>query len=422
MVRRILSLWPGPWPLVKHLLVILVAEIYAVMACSAPVQAFQIGSATGYARVVSQAAQQAYIASHRAQVITAIAPAMSAAGAGSVAIRAVSGPIGWASIAVSVGLVIAGMLYTNQEIQQVKNNAATFYQVPSTITINGQQQLSGSNLQDGCTPFTAGCLQILLVPNGLSVSNCVGQSPGGVPGWSSNPRQWSQLQGASTAACFNNYTFTYNGVNQAQAATTTPGTPSTDQIAGYMGQLPASDPLAPEQQNQPAGTTNPAPSGSTSTTNLPVSPSEMPTTVVPANNVPPGSSVVDPNAPAPSQQTQTTQQSSTTTTTNNPDGSQTHQDTATVSCSGGQHNTKTFGSVLQDHYNVWSASGLLGTLELLKNLSWPTTFPTYTLHSTVMGTFTFDFNAWSGVINTLRALVIAGAGFVAYRIIFIGGH
>jgi hypothetical protein len=78
--------------------------------------------------------------------------------------------------------------------------------------------------------------------------------------------------------------------------------------------------------------------------------------------------------------------------------------------------------VLQDHYNVWSASGLLGTLELLKNLSWPTTFPTYTLQSSVMGTFTFDFNAWSGVINALRALVIAGAGFVAYRIIFVGGH
>ena len=148
----------------------------------------------------------------------------------------------------------------------------------------------------------------------------------------------------------------------------------------------------------------------------------MPTTVVPANNVPPGSSVVDPNAPAPSQQTQTTQQTSTTTTTTNPDGSQTDQSTASVSCASGQHSNRTFGSVLQDHYNVWSASGLLGTLEVLKNLSWPTTFPTYTLHSSIMGTFTFDFNAWSGVINALRALVIAGAGFVAYRIIFIGGH
>jgi hypothetical protein len=130
-------------------------------------------------------------------------------------------------------------------------------------------------------------------------------------------------------------------------------------------------------------------------------------------NVPAGSSVVDPNAPAPTEQTQSTQQSSTTTTTTNPDGSQTDQTTASVSCASGQHSNRTFGSVLQDHYNVWSASGLLGTLEVLKNLSWPTTFPTYTLQSSVMGTFTFDFNAWSGVINALRALVIAGASFVA---------
>jgi hypothetical protein len=231
-----------------------------------------------------------------------------------------------------------------------------------------------------------------------------------------------QPSGQSTTACYNVYTITYNGVNGANLATSQPGTPSTQQLQNYLTGLPSSDPLAPEKQTDPAGMTNPAPTGSSSTTNLPVSPTEMPTTVVPANNIPAGSSVVDPNAPAPSQQTQTTEQSSTTTTTTNPDGSQTEQSTASVSCASGQHSNRTFGSVLQDHYNVWSASGLLGTLELLKNLSWPTTFPTYTLQSSVMGTFTFDFNAWSGVINALRALVIAGAGFVAYRIIFIGGH
>ena len=68
MVRRLLSLRSGPWPLVSKVLVLVVAEIYALIACSAPAQAFQVSSATGYARVVSQAAQQAYIASHRAQV------------------------------------------------------------------------------------------------------------------------------------------------------------------------------------------------------------------------------------------------------------------------------------------------------------------------------------------------------------------
>jgi len=405
--------------------VVLVAEIYAVMACSAPVQAFQISSATGYARVVSQAAQQAYVASHRAQVISSLAPALSAAGAGSVAVRAVAGPIGWASLAVSAGLVIAGMLYTNQEIQQVKNNAATAAGVEPVISINGQSY-SGT-ISSGCaSPPTIGCVQSLRQLNGMSAQQCgtipVPMSPNPPPGWTAQPVAWMMQPDGQSAACYNLYTITYNGANGGNLATSQPGTPSTQQVQNYLTTLPSSDPLAPEKQIDPAGTTNPAPSGTSSTTDVPVSPAEMPTTVVPAKTVPPGSSVVDPNAPAPTQQTQSTQQSSTTTTTTNPDGSQTDQSTATVSCASGQHSNRSFGSVLQDHYNVWSASGLLGTLELLKNLSWPTTFPTYTLHSAVMGTFTFDFNAWSGVINALRALVIAGAGFVAYRIIFIGGH
>ncbi|HKY71930.1 MAG TPA: hypothetical protein VJL88_08420, partial [Nitrospira sp.] len=205
-------------------------------------------------------------------------------------------------------------------------------------------------------------------------------------------------------------------------ATSSPAPPSTQQVANYLSSLPTSNALAPESQNQPVGTTGTAPVGTATTTDIPVTPTQMPTTVKPSSTGATGDSVVNPNEPAPQQTTQQQTQSATTTTTTNPDGSQTEQQTATVTCSGGQHNARSFGSVLQDHYNVWSASGLLGTLELLKNLSWPTTFPTYTLQSTVMGTFTFDFNAWSGVINALRALVIAGAGFVAYRIIFIGGH
>jgi hypothetical protein len=321
---------------------------------------------------------------------------------------------------VSAGLIIAGMLYDSGEIKQVKDNAATAAGVPSVVSINGQ---SYPGTLAGCTPTpTIGCVQVLTQPNGLTFNQCTAiptpVSPNPPTGWTAVIVEWN----GNTGGCFNKYLLTYNGANGGNLGSSQPGTPSTQQVQDYLTGLPASNPLAPESQNQPAGTTNPAPAGSTATTNLPVSPSDMPTTVVPANNVPPGSSVVDPNAPAPTQQTQTTQQSSTTTTTTNPDGSQTDQSSATVSCTSGQHSNRTFGSVLQDHYNVWSASGLLGTLELLKNLSWPTTFPTYTLHSTVMGTFTFEFNAWSGVINALRALVIAGASFVAYRIIFIGGH
>src|SRR5687767_2350051 len=373
------------------------------MACSTPAYAFQISSATGYARTVSQAAQQAYIASHRAQIISSLAPAISAAGAGSVALRAVAGPIGWASLAVSAGLVIAGMLYDNGEIQQVQNNAATAAGVPPNVTASGQPMPAGSSLSnDTCTPtFTAGCQQTLKVPIGKSAAECGSNVSQAV-----FPTGWNFLGEffVSGTGCEQRFQWFFNGSNQAQAATSVPGTPTTQHITDYMNGLPQGSPLAPESQNSPAGTTNPAPTGSASTTNVPVSPAEMPTTVVPANNVPPGSSVVDPNAPAPTQQTQTTQQSSTTQTTTNPDGSQTEQNTATVSCASSQHSTRTFGSVLQDHYNVWSASGLLGTLELIKNLSRPTTFPSYTQHSSIMRTFTFDINAWSAVINALRAL------------------
>ena len=226
MVRRLLSLWPGAWALVKHLLVVLVAEIYAVMACSAPVHAFQISSASGYARVVSQAAQQAYVAGHRAQVISSLAPALSAAGAGSVALRAVAGPIGWASLGVSVGLAIAAMLYTNAEIQSVKNNAATAAGVPPLINLNGQP--FNGTLSNGCgaTP-TVGCQQAVYQPNGMSFAQCVTMpvpmSPNPPAGWTAQTVQWMQPAGATTASCMNTYSIAYNGGNASRLATTQPG-------------------------------------------------------------------------------------------------------------------------------------------------------------------------------------------------------
>jgi len=408
-------------------LVVLVAEIYAVMACSAPVYAFQISSTTGYSRVVSQAAQQAWAAANKPQIAQAIASAAIAPSAGSIAVRAVTGPIGWAAIGVAGALVIAGMLYDAGERQQVKDNASSAAGNPLQVIVNGAPVANAllPDLVNNCKPTLAvGCSQTMYVTNGLDATNCpITSGAANTPsGWSYLGRFFSTLPGGSTTICNDRYQIVYNGSNGSQLAANQASPPTQQQVADYLASLPSNNPLAPEQQIAPAGTTNPAPQGASSTTDIPVSPAQIPTTVKPSNSGAPGDSVVNPNEPTPQQTTQQQTQSATTTTTNNPDGSQTQQQTATVSCSGGQHNAKTFGSVLQDHYNVWSASGLLGTLELLKNLSWPTTFPTYTLHSTVMGTFTFDFNAWSGVINALRALVIAGAGFVAYRIIFIGGH
>ena len=149
-------------------------------------------------------------------------------------------------------------------------------------------------------------------------------------------------------------------------------------------------------------------------------------TVKPASQVAPTDAVIDPNAPPPAgpqpavPSTQTT--TTTTTTTTNPDGSVTEQEesTSSVSCSAGNHDTRTFGSVLQDHMNQWQGSGLLSALNLLKTLTWPSAIPTYSLQSNLLGSFTLDFSAWSGMLTALRSLIIALAAFVAYRIIFVG--
>ena len=76
--------------------------------------------------------------------------------------------------------------------------------------------------------------------------------------------------------------------------------------------------------------------------------------------------------------------------------------------------------MLQEHLNQWQGSGLLSALNLLKTLTWPTAIPTYSLQSSLLGSFTLDFSAWSGMLTALRSLIIALAAFVAYRIIFVG--
>ena len=97
-------------------------------------------------------------------------------------------------------------------------------------------------------------------------------------------------------------------------------------------------------------------------------------------------------------------------------------DTAPVSCATGTHEVRSFGGILQTHMETWKGSGLLSALNLLGTLVWPTTSPTYTLTSAFLGTFTFDFTAWAGMLLAIRSVIIAMAGFVAYKIIFVGGR
>jgi hypothetical protein len=211
------------------------------------------------------------------------------------------------------------------------------------------------------------------------------------------------------------------------------GEPTPTQIQNYIGNLPASDPNSIESNTLPIGSqVQPTPADQTASNPVPAS--ALPTSVVPATDVLPTDLVIDANAPAPTgtQQTQTkTQQTTgttteTTTTTTNPDGSVTtettksEEETSTASCTVGNHDQRSFGSILQDHMNLWAGSGLLSALNLLKNLTWPTGIPTYSLQSSLLGNFTLDFSAWGGMLTAIRSIIIAVASFVAYRIIFVG--
>ena len=78
--------------------------------------------------------------------------------------------------------------------------------------------------------------------------------------------------------------------------------------------------------------------------------------------------------------------------------------------------------MLQEHQALWSSSGLLSALNLLKSLTWPSTLPVIALPSAFFGNLHVDFNQWTWFFTVLRTLVIAVASFAAYRIIFVGGR
>jgi hypothetical protein len=201
--------------------------------------------------------------------------------------------------------------------------------------------------------------------------------------------------------------------------------PTQQQVANFVGGLPASDPKSVEAHTNPVGTTGTTQPADT-TISQAVTPTEMPTTVKP-KPVPAGDIVVvdtvPPPASTPQQNTQQQTTTTTTTTTQNPDGSTTqHEETqATTSCAVGSHESRTFGTVLQAHQTIWATSGLLGTLNLLKSLTWPSTLPVIALPSAFFGSQQVDFNQWAWFFTVLRTLVIATASIAAYRIIFVGG-
>ena len=389
--------------------------VVSCMLCVAPAQA--LISTTGYARVASQAAFNAYTVSAASLSASSLSPAVAAASTGSVALRMVAGPLGWASLGVSAGLVLGQIYYSNAQVQAIRNAVGT-----TVFSIPGYTVPAGASI--------------------VSVVACPGD-PGCIPGsdqfmefhvpYAATPNQGcTDIGGWTMAGVITYYPTTYcyyrhPSANTATAAqsTVTPATPA--QIQTYVGGLPATDPNSLPSNTTQVGV-GVSPQAATSVVSQNVDPASLPTTVVPAATVSPTSVVVDPSAPAPAgtQTSTATSQTSTTATTTTTDPvtgvvTKTDTETAVSSCTAGQHDARTMGTILEQHLAIWKGSGIAGALSTLQTLSWPSTSPTYTLNSGLLGTFTFDFTAWNAIFVALRTLIIAGASFAAYRIVFVGG-
>jgi hypothetical protein len=392
--------------------------VLGIMLCVTPAQA--LVSTTGYARIASQSAMNAMNVAKRSLAVQSIGSAIASSGSGaSVAARIVAGGVGWPAIGIAAGLVVAQYFWNQQQVADIKSHAAD----PGPVSAGSNPMPAGTIIQP--CPGTAGCIpnsdQKLTAPSPQPPpsAGCSAQIfatsplPPGWAGW------YSEIGAPNTCVAYHN-------IGQPNPATQAPASPPTPQdVSDYLGGLPASDPNSVESNFDQVGA-GVAPSSASKVVEFPINSTELQTQVVPASSVSPTDTVLDPSAEpgaGPVSTTETQSSTTTTTTTTNPDGSTTTQEeTTTVSdCSAGQHDSRTLGTILQSHIETWKGSGIAGALSTLRTLTWPSASPTYTLNSGLLGTFSFDFSAWNGILLALRSLIIAGASFAAYRIIFVGG-
>jgi hypothetical protein len=325
-------------------------------------------------------------------------------------------------LGVSVALTLAQMYYQSSDVQAIRTASATPGYTAS---------VTGGTVSFPNVSYPEATVHTTALPG------CNAADPSYAHDWSIGPFQNTSAffyQGPAFHGVFLIFGpqigtagyYACHRLGQPGTLTAVAGAPTPQQVTNYLNTLPVSDPLSVERHVTPAGQAVASIPAETVVT-TPVAPTDLVPTVKPAVQVIPTDAVIDPNAPAPAGPqpvtTPSTTTTTTTTTTTNPDGSTTatqSEEPTVLSCSSGNHDQRTFGSVLQEHLTRWQGTGLLSALNLLKTLSWPSTVPTYTLSSNLLGTFTLDFSAWSGLLTALRSLIIALAAFVAYRIIFVG--
>lgn len=391
--------------------------LYLFVVCVAPAEALL--SPVAYSRVVAQAEWIAYQAAQKAATVAAVSAAAQVASPASIAIRAIAGPVGWAALGVTAGIALYQTFYDGTSMAAVKEAAR-----PVGAASVGLYAVT--NLVQG-TPGSCG---LHPTTNAQLCNGTQNQSAWFSPAPSTLPSGWTYTDANPSCIPSGNCTtwLLVHLTGGANAGVQQPGPdPALAQVVAYLTGLAANAANSIESHGKPLGMQATPDTGAT-TNMVPVSPAQMPTTVKPTSEVGPTDIVVGNNVPPPANQQQTTptsQQSTTTTTTvNNPDGSKTETKTTTASSScttAAGHEQRTLGTILAAHQATWNSTGIVGAVNLLKTLTWPSTLPVLTLPTHAFGTLTVDFNDWSWFFTALRTLVIAGATLAAYRIIFVGG-
>lgn len=411
---------------IKHIIVLCLVDLIIWMSAILPAHA--LVSTTGYARVASQSAMNAMLTAQRSLTLSTAGATISAASAGSVAVRLVTGPVGWLTLGVAAGVVIAELVLSPQEVADIKTASGS----GPSLDIVGYPEPAGTE-SIICTGV--GAPHVRCVTGNEKMLTALTQNCSAINPFNPIPAGWASFgvfETGPTCPTWFKWGLIWQGPDNAPVVV--PGTPGTaQQVTDYLNALPAGDPKSFESNTTKVGTETQA-TPADSQVSLPLASTDVATSVVPSGTVSPTDTVLNPNATAtpgtPTTQTQettsTTESTTTTTTTTNPDGSTTTTETrteteeASASCSAGTHDQRTFGGVLQAHMTAWQGSGLLSALNVLKTLTWPETMPSYQLNSTIMGTFNVDFTQWSGMLLALRGIIIALSSFVAYRIVFVG--
>ena len=408
--------------LVLYLLLVDVIASYMIVA---PVQAFTAAdSTTGFVRRATAASMTSLMGAQRAANVSALATAIAASSAGTVAVRTVASSVGWPLLGIAAGMTLAAVWYSQSDVGAIKAASTG----PAPYTIPGYTMPVGGVVTPCASCYLAGGAGYeLTVPNPYPYDTMVGCAGATYVG--PVPLGWGPWGSYGTAAgCKSLHSATVNSSSPI-VGVAPPPTPA--QLSTYLGGLSAGDPKSVESHSAPVGSQS---TPADSVTSLPVPSSAVATEVVPASQIAPTDTVINPNAtapagptpPHPSTQTATQAKTTTATTVTNPDGSttttstETQTETAVSQCSAGNHEQRSFGGILQAHMDLWTGSGLLSALKLLKNLTWPSAIPSFALSSTLFGNFTLDFSAWAGMLTALRSLIMAIAGFVAYRIVFVG--